>query len=111
MAATRVRLALACASLACSLAGIALLVLWAFVLDGALVWVLLAEGVNAVAMVLGAVYEQEFHDCSYGFRPGRSAHDALRALNGPLVRGKARWILEADISSYFDSIDRSMLSK
>lgn len=53
MAATRVRLALACASLACSLAGIALLVLWAFVLDGALVWVLLAEGVNAVAMVLG----------------------------------------------------------
>ena len=64
---------------------------------------------EALREVLEAVYEPLFLDVSFGFRPGRSAHDALRALNRPLVRGKARWILEADMSSYFDSIDRSML--
>jgi RNA-directed DNA polymerase len=64
---------------------------------------------EALREVLEAIYEPLFLGVSFGFRPGRSAHDALRALNSPLVRGKARWILEADISSYFDSIDRSML--
>ena len=59
--------------------------------------------------LLEAVYEPIFLDCSYGFRPGRSAHDALRALNGVLFRGKANWILEIDIESFFDSIDRTML--
>lgn len=64
---------------------------------------------EAVREALEAVYEPLFLDVSFGFRPGRSAHDALRALNTPLVRGEVRWILEADISSFFDSIDRSML--
>lgn len=44
---------------------------------------------RAVAMVLGAVYEQDFLPCSYGFRPGRSAHDALSALRGHLTELKA----------------------
>ncbi len=64
---------------------------------------------EAVREVLEAVYEPLFREVSYGFRPGRSAHDALRALNGPLVRGEVKWLVEADIESFFDSIDRTML--
>ncbi|MFH1568419.1 MAG: group II intron reverse transcriptase/maturase [Gemmatimonadota bacterium] len=59
--------------------------------------------------VLSAVYEQDFRSCSYGFRPGRSAHDALRALNRVVMNGEAHWILEADVASYFDSISHQML--
>src|SRR5262249_45048448 len=50
-----------------------------------------------------------FHDGSYGFRHGRSAHDALRALHRALYAGWVSVILEADITSFFDSIDRTML--
>jgi group II intron reverse transcriptase/maturase len=64
---------------------------------------------GALAEVLGAVYEPIFRDVSYGFRPGRSAHDALRALNQTIYKGEANWILEADIETFFDSIDRKML--
>jgi len=64
---------------------------------------------GAIREVLEAVYEPIFYDGSYGFRPSRSAHDALRSLNQVLVRGEVNWILEADISSFFDSIDRKML--
>jgi RNA-directed DNA polymerase len=64
---------------------------------------------GALREVLEAVYEPIFSESSYGFRPGRSAHDALRALNQVLVRGEVNWILEADIESFFDSIDRKML--
>lgn len=64
---------------------------------------------EALREIIEAVYEPVFLDISYGFRPGRSAHDALRALNGPLVRGEVRFVLEADIQSFFDSIDRKML--
>ena len=66
---------------------------------------------RAVTMVLTAVYEQDFLDCSYGFRPGRSAHDAVRTLDRIVHRGKVNWILEADIVSFFDSLDRSKLKK
>jgi group II intron reverse transcriptase/maturase len=59
--------------------------------------------------VLSAVYEQDFRDCSYGYRPGRSAHDALRALNRVAMNGGSNWILEADIASYFDSIPHQRL--
>lgn len=59
--------------------------------------------------VLEAIYEQDFVDCSYGFRPGRNAHGAIRALNGVVRRGGANYIVEADIVSFFDSIDRKML--
>src|SRR5215213_9849624 len=64
---------------------------------------------RAVAMVLEAVYEQDFLDCSYGFRPGRSAHDAIRALHLAVDRGELNCVLEADITSFFDSIDRTAL--
>ena len=64
---------------------------------------------EAVRQVLEAVYEQDFLDCSYGFRPGRSAHDALRALDRVVYRGEVKWILEADVQSFFHSIDRAKL--
>src|SRR5262245_49001126 len=64
---------------------------------------------GAVRDVLEAVYEQDFLDCSYGFRPGRGPHDAIRALNGVGDQGIANYIVEADIVSFFDSIDRKML--
>lgn len=59
--------------------------------------------------VLQAIYEQDFLDCSYGFRPGRSAHDAVRALTRAVDDGEANWILEFDIASFFDSVDRKHL--
>jgi len=61
---------------------------------------------DAVREVLEAIYEQNFLDCSYGFGPGRSAHDAVRTLDRVVHRGKVNWILEADIVSFFDSLDR-----
>jgi group II intron reverse transcriptase/maturase len=64
---------------------------------------------DALREVLEAVYEQDFRKCSYGFRPKRSAHDAIRALNREVYRGKVNWILEADIVSFFDSLDRTRL--
>lgn len=64
---------------------------------------------SALREVLEAVYEQDFCDCSYGFRPGRSAHDAVRALKRATGFGRASWILEADIVSFFDSVVRAQL--
>jgi len=64
---------------------------------------------RAVAMVLGAVYEQDFLDCSYGFRPGRSAHDALNDLRSELMVVGGGWVLEADIQSFFDALDHGQL--
>jgi group II intron reverse transcriptase/maturase len=66
---------------------------------------------DAVREVLEAIYEQDFLDCSYGFRPGRSAHDAVRTLDRIVHRGEVSWILEADIVSFFDSLDRNQLEK
>ena len=64
---------------------------------------------RAMVMVLEAVYEQDFLDCSFGFRPGRSAHDALDVLWKGLMRMGGGWVLELDIRSFFDEIDRSHL--
>ena len=61
--------------------------------------------------VLEAVYEQDFLDCSYGFRPARSAHDAVRSLKRMVDRGDVHWIYEADIVSFFDSLDRTKLKE
>ena len=65
---------------------------------------------RAVAMVLEAVYEQDFLDCSYGFRPKRSAHQALDALGKATTRIAGGWVLELDIRKYFDSIDHEHLT-
>ena len=66
---------------------------------------------DAVREVLEAIYEQDFLECSYGFRPGRSTHDAVRTLRRHVERGEVRWIFEADIVSFFDSLDRTELKK
>jgi group II intron reverse transcriptase/maturase len=64
---------------------------------------------RAVTMVLEAVYEQDFRDCSYGFRPGRSAHQALDALWRGLMDMGGGWVIEVDIKSYFDTVDHGHL--
>jgi len=64
---------------------------------------------RAVAMVLMAVYEQDFLDCSYGFRPGRSPHDALRAVWKQTMDLGDCWVLEADIEDFFGSVERNQL--
>jgi group II intron reverse transcriptase/maturase len=61
--------------------------------------------------LLEAIYEQDFRECSYGFRPGRSPHDALTALDRAVNRGGANVVLEADIVAFFDRIDRKKLSQ
>lgn len=70
---------------------------------------------RAVAMLLGAVYEQDFQDCSYGFRPGRSAHGALDALRGGILSTGGAWVLEVDLRKFFDTLEhqhiREMLSQ
>lgn len=64
---------------------------------------------RAVTMVLEAVYEEDFLDCSYGFRPGRSAHQALDALWEGLMEMGGGWVLDVDIKSFFDDIDHGHL--
>jgi group II intron reverse transcriptase/maturase len=64
---------------------------------------------RAVAMVLGAVYEQDFLGSSYGFRPGRSAHQALSTLKRELVEMGGGWVVEVDIQSFFDTLDPRVL--
>ena len=66
---------------------------------------------RATAEVLGAIYEQDFKGFSYGFRPGRSAHDALDAVAVGVTARKVNWILDADISKFFDTIDQAWLIK
>ncbi|WP_442115035.1 group II intron reverse transcriptase/maturase [Rhizobium johnstonii] len=64
---------------------------------------------RAVTMVLEAVYEEDFYPCSYGFRPGRSAHQALHALRSELWGKRLYWVVDIDIRKYFDSIPHSHL--
>jgi group II intron reverse transcriptase/maturase len=64
---------------------------------------------RAVVMVLEAVYEQGFLDCSYGFRPGRSAHQALEALWRGLMDMGGGVVIEVDIRSFFDSLGHGHL--
>ena len=59
--------------------------------------------------ILDPIYESEFAGFSYGFRPGRSAHDALDALAYAIKRRKVNWILDADIKGFFDNLDRERL--
>jgi RNA-directed DNA polymerase len=66
---------------------------------------------RAVAEVLSAVYEQDFVGFSYGFRPGRSPHQALDALVMAILRRKVNWVLDADIRGFFDTLDHGWLAK
>ncbi len=60
---------------------------------------------RAAAMVLESIYEQEFLPCSYGFRPGRSAHDAQGEIQGALTKMRGGWIVDLDIENFFGTLD------
>lgn len=64
---------------------------------------------RAVATVLGQIYEEDFRPFSYGFRPGRSQHDALDAVSVGLTQRKVNWVLDADIRGFFDTIDHEWM--
>lgn len=64
---------------------------------------------RAVAMVLEPLYEQDFLECSYGFRPGRSAHQALESFRDQMMKMGGGWVVEVDIKKYFDTIDHKLL--
>ena len=64
---------------------------------------------RAILMLMEPIYEADFHPCSYGFRPGRSAHGALRDLRSGIMDDGQRWIIDADITNYFGSIDHGHL--
>jgi len=64
---------------------------------------------RAVVMVLEAIYEQDFKTCSYGFRRGRSAHDALKELWNSTMDLRGGYIIDADISDFFGTLDHGML--
>jgi RNA-directed DNA polymerase len=66
---------------------------------------------RATVEVLNAIYEADFLGFSYGFRPGRSPHDALDALYVGLLRRKVSWVLDADIRGFFDAIDKGWMVK
>ena len=66
---------------------------------------------QAVLWVLQSIYEQDFLGFSYGFRRGRSQHQALDALNVALTERRVNWVLDADIQGFFDAIDHSWLIK
>jgi RNA-directed DNA polymerase len=64
---------------------------------------------KATVRLLNAIYEQDFYPCSYGFRPGKSQQDALNEVGRIICRRPIGWVLEADISGYFDAIVRERL--
>jgi retron-type reverse transcriptase len=61
---------------------------------------------RAVVMLMEPIYEAEFYDFSYGFRPGRSAHDAIKALHHAVLSMGTGWILDVDIRKFFDTLDK-----
>ena len=61
--------------------------------------------------ILETIYENDFIEDSYGFRPGKSCHDALRALSQTVEKGQINWIVEADIKGFFDHVDHDWLRK
>ena len=64
---------------------------------------------RAVVMLLEPVYEQDFYTFSYGFRPGRSAHDAVYALDKSILGMNGGWVLDVDLASFFDTLDHEKL--
>jgi retron-type reverse transcriptase len=66
---------------------------------------------RALASVLTEVYEEEFHKFSYGFRPGRGCHDALRGLGRHIAQDRVNWVVEADIKGFYDNVDHEWLLK
>ena len=65
---------------------------------------------TAAKLVLEPIFEADFRDCSFGFRPKRSAHDALDAIKREVMRGR-RWVIDADIRGFFDALDPEILEQ
>lgn len=63
----------------------------------------------AITKILQAIYEPNFLDVSYGYRPGKDAHSCLKAVNHMIMQKRVNWIIDADISGYFDNIDHTWM--
>jgi group II intron reverse transcriptase/maturase len=66
---------------------------------------------RAVVLLLTPIYEQDFYEFSYGFRPGRGAHDALHALREQSMELRGVWLVDADIRGFFDSVNHGLLQQ
>ena len=66
---------------------------------------------NRLAGILGAIWEPEFRDCSFGFRPGRNAHQALQRLGEIVTTGGTQWLVEADIKGFFNHVSHDWLMR
>ena len=66
---------------------------------------------KGISRIPEAIYEQDFLDCSYGFRPSRSCHDALRAVDQTIMKRPVRYVIEADIKGFFDNVSHDWLLK
>lgn len=66
---------------------------------------------QAVSLLLTEIYEPEFLPMSYGYRPGRTAHDALNGVKRAIVKGKTSWVVDMDIRSFFDELDHDWLMR
>jgi len=64
---------------------------------------------RAIVLLLEPIYEVEFSDCSYGYRRGRSAHNALQAIRNGITKYGGRWVLDVDVRKFFDSISHAKL--
>jgi len=66
---------------------------------------------KGIAEILSAIYEADFLDCSYGFRPGRGCHQAINAVDKTIMQQPINYVIDADIKAYFDSVSHSGLVK
>jgi group II intron reverse transcriptase/maturase len=66
---------------------------------------------DRLSRILQAIWEPEFRNCSYGFRPGRSAHDALRRVAEVITNEQTQWVVEADIKGFFDHVSHDHLMR
>jgi RNA-directed DNA polymerase len=64
---------------------------------------------DRLSQILSAIWEPEFRDCSFGFRPGRNAHQALARLDHIIVKERTQWMVEADIKGFFDNVNHDHL--
>ena len=64
---------------------------------------------QAVTIILTEIYEKEFLNMSYGYRPGKSTHDAINGIKHAVARGKVSWVVDIDIKSFFDTMDHDWL--
>ena len=69
----------------------------------------LVQGV--MSKILNEIYEQIFLDCSYGFRPDKGCHDAIKCINNTIMYNRINWVLEADIKGFFDHVNHEWLIK